>query len=1184
MNNIKGKLIVLLLLLLSTVCATKAQPPGAAIIYLDSVRKSRSLLSNKGPTLLNDFQKKYIPTPDAYSLMQYSEIPVSLYTGVPDISIPLYTIEVGDFKLPIYLSYHASGIKIAQESSRVGLGWSLHAGGEISRLVRGFDDFWGNESHDGFYFSKTPIEKEYQEPFTLIHDLSTNSYLWADRHYGDGEPDIFHYNFGNYSGQFYPIRGAGRSSLTEKFFLSKPEDLLHIEYDEKYNGITVTTAENLKYYFSKTNRMWSTGFVYSSYYLYWYPEKDDFFPHGGKYSFFNPINQLGISEPNPAITTWFLTRIETPSGEFIDFEYEYKTDYYFSPYFESWKMNKIIPIDGSHDYDQYTFFVGEPQQDELIKRHGPQDEWVYNGQIALEDWVLKRIKWKNGHVDFVEGTEDRKDVRIYNKSSGIGPTYGMKPLSSIKVFSNKRTKPLYTYDFHQSYFWSEPRKKDGIKDVRTSTYSYLSARLKLDSISMKGTGNDVKKYKMGYDQSSTLPLKNSGYCDRWGYYSGADRENWFESYIPKHNYYRYDWGGKDGKELVVFQSRKWLQMGDTVRYNDYQRYESNTPSDFAKTWTLNSLTSPTDGKTDFRYEVNRIYSENKAWINETKFKEIGFTKPMYDAKGLCIQKDTTIDIPPFSGYVTFECIYEGNSKSTNLLLAKVSIPSFMQYGLRSGRKEDIGGSRTKYTFTKRMSYQSSTSQKSRIVLTQSSDDEAKISMHMNFFHAEEVDTPEVVGGIRIAEIKSPITTKRYHYIYGTNSSGLLLRKPMYATPFMHMVYFWGISNPVAMFDGVQYSTIPFQPMANPVNGTHIGYSFVQVETLGSGQQLWDDYSFYNVMERPFKNPYDMGITLPLNGKMQSHISFVGDKVVLRETFVYDTTRIHTERACNGYGESLENYVYSLNSYHTFLKKKTTKEKGSDLWRSGETVTTYQYNPKNYYPYIIETAIEGMPKEKTYTSFMMDYPFVYPDAKLLTQPVEKVVYKDNVPIFRYIYQNNGSTKVQPYKEYAIDLTGDNYPAFFTDVVKYNTGKYIPEITFTSYDSKNRNTSFEAKDGRKGVIVWGYNHQYPIAYILNANPELLKGYGVNFNSIADKDEPSAEDWNLLYSLQKRLSSDIEVTICEYEPLVGMTKQTAPTGKVTRYVYDGFGRLKETIEETEEGENVVNEYDYKYATEKK
>lgn len=72
------------------------------------------------------------PTPEVAGMNLYGNIPVNEYTGTPDISIPLYTLKSGQIELPITLSYHASGIKVAQEATWVGLGWNLLAGGCVT--------------------------------------------------------------------------------------------------------------------------------------------------------------------------------------------------------------------------------------------------------------------------------------------------------------------------------------------------------------------------------------------------------------------------------------------------------------------------------------------------------------------------------------------------------------------------------------------------------------------------------------------------------------------------------------------------------------------------------------------------------------------------------------------------------------------------------------------------------------------------------------------------------------------------------------------------------------------------------------------------------------------------------------------------------------------------------------------
>lgn len=64
----------------------------------------------------------HFPTPDCSgfsgvaAVQKYVCYPVNHSTGLADITIPIYTIKVGDMELPITLSYHSAGIKLRQLS------------------------------------------------------------------------------------------------------------------------------------------------------------------------------------------------------------------------------------------------------------------------------------------------------------------------------------------------------------------------------------------------------------------------------------------------------------------------------------------------------------------------------------------------------------------------------------------------------------------------------------------------------------------------------------------------------------------------------------------------------------------------------------------------------------------------------------------------------------------------------------------------------------------------------------------------------------------------------------------------------------------------------------------------------------------------------------------------------------
>ena len=79
-------------------------------------------------------------SPAAAGATRYADYSVSYGLGLADISIPLYEVKSHSLTLPISLSYDSGGIRVDDVSGPAGLGWTLEAGGVITRTVMGLDD------------------------------------------------------------------------------------------------------------------------------------------------------------------------------------------------------------------------------------------------------------------------------------------------------------------------------------------------------------------------------------------------------------------------------------------------------------------------------------------------------------------------------------------------------------------------------------------------------------------------------------------------------------------------------------------------------------------------------------------------------------------------------------------------------------------------------------------------------------------------------------------------------------------------------------------------------------------------------------------------------------------------------------------------------------------------------------
>ncbi len=185
----------------------------------------------------------YAPsTPEVASLGKFIETPVSLYSGIPNVSIPIGSVSSGNLSLPVSLSYHAGGVKVEETASWTGLGWSLSSGGSVTRVVRGIAD----DGVGGFLNTTKTVE----DFLTIQFDASqvnqaTDLITRAVNGELDYEPDMYHYNIPGYSGSFF-FRQSGQ-------IVSMPHTDVRINYQKDGNKrITtwfITAPNGVKYYF-----------------------------------------------------------------------------------------------------------------------------------------------------------------------------------------------------------------------------------------------------------------------------------------------------------------------------------------------------------------------------------------------------------------------------------------------------------------------------------------------------------------------------------------------------------------------------------------------------------------------------------------------------------------------------------------------------------------------------------------------------------------------------------------------------------------------------------------------------------------------------------------------------------------------------------------------------------------------
>lgn len=160
----------------------------------------------------------------------------ALSKGQLSLNIPLVELKGKGYDLPISLTFYNGDVIFSTEASPVGLGWSLMAGGVITKIIKGSGDFNTRYSNKEHLYDDDYILNNWQNNDDFIPNIQE-----------DPMPDVYTYSLPGHSGTIdMSINGDTiRGTLY-------PDESYNLE--PTANGFCITADDGTKFYFEDVER------------------------------------------------------------------------------------------------------------------------------------------------------------------------------------------------------------------------------------------------------------------------------------------------------------------------------------------------------------------------------------------------------------------------------------------------------------------------------------------------------------------------------------------------------------------------------------------------------------------------------------------------------------------------------------------------------------------------------------------------------------------------------------------------------------------------------------------------------------------------------------------------------------------------------------------------------------------
>ncbi|NMR35148.1 hypothetical protein HIO71_13210 [Chryseobacterium aquaticum] len=1143
--------------------------------------------------------------PESYQFKKRLVNNVSLFTGQPSVSIPIYTIDLDGMDIPITVSYNTGGIKTDEEATFVGLGWSLNIGGEINRTNHGALDenylmttpynLHSNGSAGiGFLKELPTINNNSPLPIGGFDQYCTAGILTQTQDYInfyknayfasdplapyesiDARPDEFFYSMPNHSGKLMFSQKNSR-------FVTMPFDDIRTQYNISSTQYGTHIKKNLDFIFTLSN-----GFKVN-------------FGREGIKSMYKLMTGGRLFDQ-----TWQIGSVISPKGNSVNYSYQ--------------------PIEYNLCTNLYP--ISTAVEDIITNQVAKCNE------VVNKDNIPSQIIFPNGKIIF--NYEDRIDLMA-----------GAKKLKNIIVYDIAGVQ-IKKIEFDHSYFEANFDSFSG--NLNATNLNAANKRLRLNSVKMIYGSNDNfnsnEVYAFDYYLFDKIPSKTTKSRDHWGYFNGGvfGSYNNVYDFNPKykniHNWYSQVFSLKSiqypegGKKEFVYEPHQAIPHERIEKYFDEisdDRYSIKENKLVVSGYSLNN----------FYPVISDIQLPNHAIGHkvllgeefEIKDVDVSLSK---NEKSIYITSDLTLMHPDYQNinreynYVAFELQKKiGSSYQYFSTIGEISKQSnsngVIQGDLKINSNES--GSLTQGFYRVVMIINQPLANQYSSTINHNTN----ISLKFR----RKIKDDARIGGLRIKKINTYLqgnVTPNYatEYMYNNDqekSSGKIVSVPDYKE-IVHLrnPQQTGSSN----LDIVNKHKLAIKTSTDPVlplykaSGSNVGYTKITKRDINylTNEEIKES-SYYTFQDSYFSDIPSSSLSRNQEpktwqrGKILKNQYFRNNQIIKEESFEYNGEAIEFEMdevdEINTDLVSLPEFTCDfepMQSKHIDLYNNTLNFN----WTPTSQVLWNLYNPtghlgSTFIPYFkIYSGFDRI-KSKTITDFNNGIPtltkkenFYYNNNIYKQLEKQNVILPDNKTVetkYKYASDLNDTNMIDAYM-IGLPLeteTKNNGNTIAKSKIIYsknnNTSSFVLPTSVLNYDLNNivvsaENVKYDLYDSRGNLmqysissqgdiimpttIIWGYDKRQPIAKIEGARYDQVESYLAEIISASDKDlnpayynlTPIVTEENLLSKLnefrKKPELNNFKVSTYTYDPLIGIRSITPPSGITEFYSYDTSNRLQ-------------------------